>query len=452
MRIGQKLLITLLLIVAIPVALVSLLSFEKAKNVINNEVEKEISLVAEFSEEEVLFFFDGLRATTEIFSSDGFVSDSVFEITNDTEDFDKISRDFIDHVVLEKKSGEQSIVFTDILNLDGIIILSTIPERIGIDKSKKEYFIKGKEGTYVADMHMEHMEDGDILEMEVSTPVRFHSHTVTSYVHPEDDVIGVLVNHFDSKDLNSLLKGEDALSLGAKTQERGIGETAEVYLVNQDKLMITDSLFVENAAFRQKIDTYPVQKCFDDDEEVTGAWTDYRGISVKGASMCIDFGNFKWVLLSEINEKEFLAPITSLQNSVAFVASITFLIVMFVVISFTKSIVNPIKGLINGATKIGEGDLDYLIEIESKDEIGQLAETFNQMTKNLKGHSKEIQAKNEELKKSKVKIESALKQSEESKEELEKMNESMVGRELKMIELKKELTHLKGKDSRQINK
>jgi signal transduction histidine kinase len=53
-------------------------------------------------------------------------------------------------------------------------------------------------------------------------------------------------------------------------------------------------------------------------------------------------------------------------------------------IFFAKSFEASIKELIDGTQAVRKGDLSYKIKINSMDEIGQLAEAFNQMTKELK--------------------------------------------------------------------
>lgn len=72
--------------------------------------------------------------------------------------------------------------------------------------------------------------------------------------------------------------------------------------------------------------------------------------------------------------------------------TITILLIgsFFIVISIVGSIVlasviiKPIKKLTEGAVIIGGGNLDHKIEIESSDELGKLANEFNQMTQRLK--------------------------------------------------------------------
>jgi len=51
---------------------------------------------------------------------------------------------------------------------------------------------------------------------------------------------------------------------------------------------------------------------------------------------------------------------------------------------FARNIEGPIKAMKKGIIKIAEGDLDYKINIDKIDEIGELANTFNMMTTELK--------------------------------------------------------------------
>ena len=65
--------------------------------------------------------------------------------------------------------------------------------------------------------------------------------------------------------------------------------------------------------------------------------------------------------------------------------SIFFSIFMaLIVLVFGYRVSAPIMKLANGANQLGKGDLDTKINIASRDEIGDLAESFNIMTKNLK--------------------------------------------------------------------
>jgi sigma-B regulation protein RsbU (phosphoserine phosphatase) len=54
--------------------------------------------------------------------------------------------------------------------------------------------------------------------------------------------------------------------------------------------------------------------------------------------------------------------------------------------SIVKGIVNDVKNLTVAARKFGEGDLSHRVELSGRDEMGQLAATFNSMAENIEQH------------------------------------------------------------------
>ncbi|UCD66628.1 MAG: HAMP domain-containing protein [Deltaproteobacteria bacterium] len=57
-----------------------------------------------------------------------------------------------------------------------------------------------------------------------------------------------------------------------------------------------------------------------------------------------------------------------------------------------KALEKPIHQLVNGTNRLAEGDLGHRVEIQSKDEIGQLATSFNTMAERLKKSRQELLA------------------------------------------------------------
>jgi methyl-accepting chemotaxis protein len=60
-----------------------------------------------------------------------------------------------------------------------------------------------------------------------------------------------------------------------------------------------------------------------------------------------------------------------------------FILAIGTALYFTKIISKPIKDMLLAAQNIAEGNLDINIDVKSKDEIGEMAEAFNDMTVNL---------------------------------------------------------------------
>ncbi len=87
------------------------------------------------------------------------------------------------------------------------------------------------------------------------------------------------------------------------------------------------------------------------------------------------------------------------------ISALIVLVASIIGIFLVTRIVKPIRQLTKGAHEIGSGNLDYNLTIESKNEIGDLASSFNQMGKSLKESREEIQQAYEVEKKARIELE-----------------------------------------------
>ncbi len=88
------------------------------------------------------------------------------------------------------------------------------------------------------------------------------------------------------------------------TDRDKLGQTGEVYLVNSDSKMITESRFTNDCTIlKQKVNTKAVEMAFK-----KGNWKgiidDYRGKKVLSSSSRFKAMNINWVIISEIDESE----------------------------------------------------------------------------------------------------------------------------------------------------
>jgi len=108
----------------------------------------------------------------------------------------------------------------------------------------------------------------------------------------------------------------------------------------------------------------------------------------------------------------------------------------FLVIQMTK----PLLELQEGAKIIGDGNLDYKLKIKTEDEIGKVAHEFNRMTKKLKESRREIEKAKKLLEEQ---VKERTKELQKRVDELERFHKLTVGREKRMMELKKEIEKFK---------
>ncbi len=86
------------------------------------------------------------------------------------------------------------------------------------------------------------------------------------------------------------------------------------------------------------------------------------------------------------------------QMQTTFIITITILVFVVIGLSLFLSwiLTSPITDLKRGAEALGRGELDHKIEVNSRDELGQLAQAFNNMASALKKYTEEIKYSAEE--------------------------------------------------------
>lgn len=126
---------------------------------------------------------------------------------------------------------------------------------------------------------------------------------------------------------------------------------------------------------------------------------------------------------------------------VSFIILALILILILIVFALIhRRIILPIQALSSVAKSFSAGNFGVRALGESSDELGELISTFNNM-------GDKLQARTAELELAKQNLQADVKRRTEELEtkvaELEKFNSFVLNRELKMVELKKELRHLK---------
>lgn len=87
-------------------------------------------------------------------------------------------------------------------------------------------------------------------------------------------------------------------------------------------------------------------------------------------------------------------PYKDLRNNVMLtftgIAGLCVIILLVILSVITSSIINPLQRMVLATQKIAQGDLNHRVAIDVKDEIGKLAQSFNQMTENLKAANENL--------------------------------------------------------------
>jgi tetratricopeptide (TPR) repeat protein/HAMP domain-containing protein len=93
----------------------------------------------------------------------------------------------------------------------------------------------------------------------------------------------------------------------------------------------------------------------------------------------------------DFDKNKVYEPVFQIRQTVIIVASVLFTIGIFLALLAAFSLSKPLEKLSEGAKLIGKGDLNYRFPITGKDEIGNLANTFNIMTSQIQDFTNNLE-------------------------------------------------------------
>jgi class 3 adenylate cyclase len=226
---------------------------------------------------------------------------------------------------------------------------------------------------------------------------------LVSPVGPQNRVEGVLALQFPISTINRLMTADK------QWEAAGMGKTGETFLVGPDDLMRSDSrLFLENPEDfkREVIDagtppdvaeesirqhgTTLVQPVASEatrqaqrGQSGTLVEADYLGQETLQAYAPVDLPGLHWLVVAKIDTAEAFAPVATFTRTLVLSTAVIIFVVCIAAMLLARLFVRPIRRLEAGAQQISAGDYHVTLPVRSRDEFGDLAVAFNDMSRNL---------------------------------------------------------------------
>lgn len=124
------------------------------------------------------------------------------------------------------------------------------------------------------------------------------------------------------------------------------------------------------------------------DKKATNFATNKRGISVT-IPLKISSGN-QWTLYIAIDRSEFYFMIIEGIGKLTFIMVALGFLMLHIVFSTIQKCLAPIQEIMEGASKLEAGDLKIHIDVDSKDELGRLAQVFNHIGTTMNNYVNDI--------------------------------------------------------------
>lgn len=307
------------------------------------------------------------------------------------------------HATLNEMLAENTF-FLNVFLMDGsgVVVASTDTGEEGKIRSGESFFLNAKKGTAVQSFY---------YDITTGKPELIIAGPITD---ERGALLGILATKIKLEDVSSILR-----------EKSGLGATGETFLVNAFNLVVTDLLKEPGAALKKTLYEPQINDCLQGNSSFTPV-TDYHGDAV--------FEYWHWLpeikscLVTKIDSTEALAPMQRITLSVLGIIGIISLLVGIVAYFLGQTLVYPLRALRDLAVRIKEGDFKVKADTSSHDEIGEIALAFNEMAEHLSKYTGDLEAE----------VEKRTEEIHKQVTEYEKLNRFMVGREVRMAELKKE--------------
>lgn len=284
---------------------------------------------------------------------------------------DDNARERVEAALQAKKIEVTDMQVITVSDLDGNVFASTLSGEVGKSVANEDYF--QNRGTQTGVTVREDPRDG-LNKLYITTPLSVNKQesAVMSVVFRIDDITAAVQDY------------------------TGLGASGETVVAEKDKEGNAISLFPlrfdTDAALHTKLDSLDL---FDRTDTVYSNLHDYRGQQVITAPRSIGFAN--WVIATKIDTREAYAPIVQLRNSLIGIVLFSSVAITLIALYFSRFFTRPIVTIAQVSRRIGQGDFGARINLDRKDELGELGKSINAMGLSLNEFVSSIESQRHRL-------------------------------------------------------
>jgi len=257
-------------------------------------------------------------------------------------------------IVAQRTSDVQDI---QILDLNGRIVISTLPPLVGTVQGDQAFFQEGVDKTFTQTFYRSRLFGRTILS--VATPL-YNAH---------QEKIGVLALHFNMQRVSSIIH-EDPRFISASVQTYLIGPS-------HDEITETPNLSEQMGALHSPAIDFALRG-----GQGSSSYVNHKGDHVIGKYVWLSGENV--ALIVELDQDIALQPARQLAARIGLVGILFAVFLIAAVIIMARRITAPLRALSETVSDVSAGELNAMAPVLSEDEVGTLARAFNAMTEKLR--------------------------------------------------------------------
>jgi signal transduction histidine kinase/HAMP domain-containing protein len=321
----------------------------------------------------------------------GNLNDSLYEAT-----YTSLS-EYLSFVISSLSDSEEIFI----LDLDGLVVLSTNKDHEGESRGDATYFVRGMTNTFVQPFYTSPTSGKPAI-------------TVATPLFDEDRRrIGVLASHLNLARIDRII-----------LERSGLGESGETYLVNTLNEFVSASMPGKQDLFAGEVHSQGIDAALNG-QDGQGLYKNYRGTPVIGVYRWLEDQDV--VLAAEMSQEEAFSDADRLAVSILLIGAVSSLLLATGLALLARQIVRPIQAITQTATQVAAGDLTKSVAIQSEDEVGTLSRAFNQMTEQLRtlyhGLEMKVAERTSDLTQANIRLQREIAERKRIEEELRQYNE-----------------------------
>lgn len=287
-----------------------------------------------------------------------------------------------------------------LLDLNGDIVLSTDKTHEGQSRADYLYFVQGRLSTYVQNVYTSPLTGKPTIT--IATPM----------FDQDNRRVGVLASHLNLGRIDRII-----------LERTGLGESGETYLVDRSRQFVSETR-LQNQDSSRSVYSEGIDVALQGIDG-SGLYLNHQGIPVIGVYRWID--DQEVALLAEVSQAEAFAPARQLAWTIFLMGLSSAGVLAVGVYLLARQIARPILAITDTAIQVAAGDLTPTAPVLTEDEIGVLAQAFNQMTRELRllyeGLEKKVAERTAELTQANMRLQQEIAERVRADEALRRQNE-----------------------------
>jgi CheY-like chemotaxis protein/signal transduction histidine kinase/HAMP domain-containing protein len=397
------LILSFLLFTLIPMTLVSVMSYQKAYDIIKHETEMKLESTAKMKTREIKTYFDTLVTLFGLISETEGTTKFLHGLTSGYKVSGKSLLDFVksyEWAMIVDKYADDLKGFQRSYNFYDVFLIS--------NKGDILFTMAGEEdlGTNLFTGPFRSTKFAAACRRTVLTGERSFS-DYERYAPSDNQVSGFLSAPIIDEEAERIGVVAFQIPIDHISQIMGdkllLGKTAETYLLGTDLTlrsvlrMDKNEGLIDNQILTEQ--TKVLKRHLEEGNQIDERVEDVlfydgpHGEEVLGIHIGFQIQNVTYSVITEIEQAEAFAAAWDLRKQTQLMVIMAGIVALFFVFLLVRQIVKPVEQLSDAVEKVKNGDLSEFPEIQSNNEIGSLGRAFSAMVATLNENHKENQLK-----------------------------------------------------------